>query len=74
MFIRQGEVGAASETAEISKFRRIYHEDIIVAMAVEELDINLRPFQVDAQYCVCTWLLLVILGVTCFPDGSHAFC
>jgi hypothetical protein len=74
MFVRLGEVGATSETAEISKYRRTYHEDFIFAIAVEELGINLRPFQVDAQYCVCTWLLLVILGVTCFPDGSHAYC
>ncbi len=56
MFIRLGQVRAASETAEISKLRRIYEEYKIVALAVEELGINLLPFQVDALACVCSWL------------------
>ena len=56
MFIRLGEVCAASETAEISKLRRIYQEYLIVAFAVEELGINLLPFQIDSLACVCCWL------------------
>ena len=47
MFIRQVEVGAASETADISEYWQRREEEIIVAMAVQELGINLRPFQVD---------------------------
>jgi hypothetical protein len=43
-------------------------------MAVQELGINLCPFQVDALACVCCWLSSSSLGVTCFPDGSHTYC
>ena len=47
MFIRLGDLGTASEKAEISDFRHRRQQDIIVAMAVEELGIKLRQFQVD---------------------------
>ncbi len=47
MFIRLGDVGTASETGKISDFRHRRQQDIIVAMAVEELGIKLRQFQVD---------------------------
>ena len=40
MFIRLGEVGTASKTAEISDFMHKRQQDIIVVMAVEELGIE----------------------------------
>ena len=74
MFIRQAEVGAASKTAEVSNCVSIRQEDMIVAMAVEKLGINLVHSKSTLMYAVCPWLLLAIIGVTCFTDGSYAYC
>ena len=49
MFTRLGKVGAASEAEEVSELRRRLQDDIIVAMAVEELGIKLRAFQVGVN-------------------------